>query len=1090
MSQRPHRALGPSFASILSVALVLGAFGCDFGGPEGEGEERVARDIERSIGGTGFLSADGHAGQSSPDDRAGEGEGEGDMDAAPAPDAGEGADDGDRTVEEGDIYRVMAGGLIANLNAYRGLQIIDVNDVSEPRIVGRLQISGHPVEMYVDGDRAYILMNNWIGYYGVRADLASVGQLNGGVVAAVDISDPTSPVLIDQTFVPGYISKSRLTRGNFSRALYVVASRYDNYENGDGSWSYQTRTRVESFDVSGGAITPKSQLDLGGYVTDIQATPAALIVARHDWSWSSNGQAGSRVSLIDISSPDGTMVEGGEVQVAGFVQNQFRMDLYKGVLRVASGSQWGGSNTNHIQTYDASDLSSLTLLDEATYGDGEQLFATLFLGNKAFAVTYLRVDPFHAFTIEDDGTITEESELIVSGWNDFFRPAFDETRLIGIGINDEQGRSMSVSLYDITDLANPNPLVARAEVQADYSWSEASWDHRAFSVIEGATSISGPNGEEETGLVLLPFSGWSSSYERYTAAVQIFTFSPTSLTRRGLMVHGTPVRRSFEADADLTANLSEAELSLYGTSDPESPVEHGRVELAPNYTDVLVFGDYAARVNHKSDYYFGWYGGDEVPSTLVEIVPRAEHPDSAEAVSSVEVPASAQLYASGDLLVAITTRIVSSNQYPYNYETRIQTFDLSDPTVPVAVGELVTDRILPGGYGYGRGWDDCWDCGYYYGYRGPSPDVVSVDGGIAFLEREYHQRLLGTEQVCNTYAYEPSSCTTTDGERTCTYLQGSITCRQLEGESHAQCSGSFRRCTYVSSGTDYSSSCVEVDEDELSTQTSCWTNERYRHWTSFSLEVLDLRRPESPRLLDTIELPMDDEGVGVVQDGSRLWISYKRPAHVPGTALPYVRYFARKIDLSNLDNPSRGNGINVPGELLAANGNRLYTRDYVWGEEIVETTLNRVSVSGGLAYLDAIHGFDNQIVQQVTLDGAGHALVTHRLAWHLAALDGDYATRLTVLDADGSMSPLSTTLVDSWAHLKDARAGRALFQVPGGLFVLNLDDARVPSPQAFYPLRGWPSRIHVEGDDIVVPAGRYGIYRFDLDAFNLLPPPM
>ena len=35
---------------------------------------------------------------------------------------------GDRTVEEGDIYRVLDAGTILNLNTYRGLQIIDISD--------------------------------------------------------------------------------------------------------------------------------------------------------------------------------------------------------------------------------------------------------------------------------------------------------------------------------------------------------------------------------------------------------------------------------------------------------------------------------------------------------------------------------------------------------------------------------------------------------------------------------------------------------------------------------------------------------------------------------------------------------------------------------------------------------------------------------------------------------------------------------------------------------------------------------------------------------------------------------------------------
>ena len=77
--------------------------------------------------------------------------------------------------------------------------------------------------------------------------------------------------------------------------------------------------------------------------------------------------------------------------------------------------------------------------------------------NKAFFVTYLRQDPFHVFTIDDAGQCEEHNEFIVSGWNDFFRAVSDDTRLIGIGRNDENRTSnLAVSLYDITDVANPS----------------------------------------------------------------------------------------------------------------------------------------------------------------------------------------------------------------------------------------------------------------------------------------------------------------------------------------------------------------------------------------------------------------------------------------------------------------------------------------------------------------------------------------------------------------------------------------------------------------------------------------------------------
>ena len=125
------------------------------------------------------------------------------------------------------------------------------------------------------------------------------------------------------------------------------------------------------------------------------------------------------------------------------------------------------------------------ITERATFGDSQDLYATLFVGEKAFAVTYMRVDPFHAFEVTAEGEIHEMSEFVVSGWNDFFRSVSGGERLVGIGVNDEGGsRTLAVSLYDISDLTNSDPLIDRDEVQADYSWSEANWDHRAFSVIE------------------------------------------------------------------------------------------------------------------------------------------------------------------------------------------------------------------------------------------------------------------------------------------------------------------------------------------------------------------------------------------------------------------------------------------------------------------------------------------------------------------------------------------------------------------------------------------------------------------------------
>jgi hypothetical protein len=137
--------------------------------------------------------------------------------------------------------------------------------------------------------------------------------------------------------------------------------------------------------------------------------------------------------------------------------------------------------------------------------------------------------------------------------------------------------------------------------------------------------------------------------------VQIYTFGPDTLTRRGLMDHGTQVRRSFLADDDVTANLSEAAISFFDTHDPDAPEEASRLDLAPNYTRVWAAGDHLLRLNDSMDWYFGWWGARAaLPDSALEVIPAsAADPDSAVAVAIVPVPAGASVLQAGDLFVTL-----------------------------------------------------------------------------------------------------------------------------------------------------------------------------------------------------------------------------------------------------------------------------------------------------------------------------------------------------------------------------------------------------------------------------------------------------
>jgi hypothetical protein len=1043
------------------------------------------------VGDTDFVSADGTQGQTTQSGTEGASKNAADAGAAFAPTADGAAGATARTVEEGDIYRVLDNNLILNLNTYRGIQIIDFSDPSKPSIIGRLALTGSPVELYVVDKKVIVLLNNWTGYYGSRNDV-KVDKREGGLVATVDISNPTQPALLDQAYVPGYINTSRLTRGGDQAALYVAANNYYSSDN-------QNHTVVKSFDVSGSLIQAKTEIDLGGYVQDIQATTEALLVANSDYNYSN---ASSSVTIIDISAPSGTMVEGDTVQVAGIVNNKFNMDLYNGVLRIASGANWDMSNTNHVQTFDATDFSNLKEIDHCQFSDGQSLYATLFLGNKAFFVTYRRTDPFHAFAIGDDGTCQEMSQFIVSGWNDFFSSVFDDERLIGIGQNTDTGSTtMSVSLYDITNLTNANPLLARADVALDNSWSEATWDDKAYSVLEDALSPDAANGE--TGLILLPFQGWSENYQKYVAAVQIYTFSKNTLTRRGVMNHGSTVLRSFLADSQTTTNMSDEEMSFFDHTNPNSPKELGRVDLAPDYTQILSFGDYLVRLKNTSVYY-GWWGSRAtLPDSIAEVISRADNPDMAAAIATIPVPYSAYLVKAGNYLASVESVYVNSTTmsdgtYVEDYTTTIDVYDMSNPPSPRKVGTVTSNKLHPGyNYYYGGIMNgpkmavaDCMDCGMGWGGGYAQPNVLTVDGALVFVNTESQQKNLGTSHTCYQYPQSSgvkSSDCSSDGVCTATepsfYYSGSISCKSVN-QGPEVCSGEIQKCD---TGANNQYCCEPIDTRSVTLTNNCYDSVEYRYWNSYSLYVLDLTS-DKLQLSAPIEFPVDNEGIGVIKGGNSVYYSYDKPYQIKDDSKAYVRHYFVEVDLSMPSEPKLSDPVNVPGQLLAAQDDIVYTQDVLWGTTVAQSAINKLQIRDGLAYRQKNYLFANKIVDTVKLDGAGHVLVSYQQPWEQ---NGCYDStqqqlvKLTVLDAN-DFTKLSETDVDSWATLRDAQASKALFEVSGGLLVMNLSNPNTPYMQAYFATPGWPQDILFEQNDILIAAGYYGIYRFNADEFNLI----
>ncbi|MBI5332147.1 MAG: beta-propeller domain-containing protein [Candidatus Aenigmarchaeota archaeon] len=165
-------------------------------------------------------------------------------------------------------------------------------------------------------------------------------------------------------------------------------------------------------------------------------------------------------------------------EVPGYTLNQFSMDEYSGMFRIATTTSWGARAANHLYILDGS-LNIIGKLEDIAVG--ERIYSTRFLGEKLYMVTFRQIDPL--FVI--DMSIPTDPKILgflkIPGVSDYLHP-YDQNHVIGIGRDaSEEGRitGMKIALFDATDPANPVEK-SRYIIGDQGTYSEVLNDHKAF----------------------------------------------------------------------------------------------------------------------------------------------------------------------------------------------------------------------------------------------------------------------------------------------------------------------------------------------------------------------------------------------------------------------------------------------------------------------------------------------------------------------------------------------------------------------------------------------------------------------------------
>ncbi len=192
-----------------------------------------------------------------------------------------------------------------------------------------------------------------------------------------------------------------------------------------------------------------------------------------------------RTIIHRISIADGEIQYEAQGSIPGFVQNQFSLSEYDGYLRVSTTVEgWmvrsylsSIESQNNVYVLDM-DLEIVGSLEDLA--SGEQIYATRFIGDKCYLVTFKQIDPFFVIDLSEPTNPEVLGELKIPGYSTYLHP-YDETHIIGIGRDDEK---VKISLFDVSDLENPIEL-SKYEIEnddEDWYWAQSSalYEHKAF----------------------------------------------------------------------------------------------------------------------------------------------------------------------------------------------------------------------------------------------------------------------------------------------------------------------------------------------------------------------------------------------------------------------------------------------------------------------------------------------------------------------------------------------------------------------------------------------------------------------------------
>ncbi|HSE10660.1 MAG TPA: beta-propeller domain-containing protein, partial [Nocardioidaceae bacterium] len=439
-------------------------------------------------------------------------------------------------VDEPDVAKTD-GSLVAHVKGDR----VVLNDVTgeEPRKLSTVPLPRDfgSTEVLLVGDRLVVLGTVWQHWGGpIAADempgrsiLPYDGSQGMTRAVVVDVSDPSSPRVVDDTSFDGSLVSARQYDDVVRLVLSTSSPRIDFVQPRRGRTPREAKAenrrlvrestiedwlpRVESDDSSSALVDcqdvahPETSSGYGtvsvvafdpaepdarrttGVTTSsdlVYSSTDRLYLAASPFGWWVGRRKEPPTTGVHAFALDGLdtdYVASGDVP--GQVRDRWSMSEYDGHLRVATAlgkSSWD-PDENAVVVLEERAGSLVEVGRVGRMGIREQIQSVRWFDEVAVVVTFRQVDPLYTLDLSDPTRPRVVGELKIRGFSSYLHPVGGDL-IVGLG-QDATGRGRTLgaqaAVFDLADLADPRRVdTLRFGRNTEFA---ASWDPRAFTYL-------------------------------------------------------------------------------------------------------------------------------------------------------------------------------------------------------------------------------------------------------------------------------------------------------------------------------------------------------------------------------------------------------------------------------------------------------------------------------------------------------------------------------------------------------------------------------------------------------------------------------